>query len=365
MLYQYIFYVYIGILSLIIIVWTGFTAFTSIKIRKKPEFKKYDPKVIVIMPCKGEDLELEKGLKSILEQDYPKDRYDLITVVESEKDPALKIIKKIGIRYILSENICAKCSGKVRSLTTAFTKFRSYDVFVTVDSDAYCKRDWLRSLVEPLSDKRIGVTTTFPYFKPVGKANFWTKVKLVWGFIGNGLMENDITRFAWGGSMAFRKEFLDSKSLKIFSEALSDDITISSIAREKKLDIFYVNKRIIYIPSKTDFDEFKEWSIRQTALTFIADKRVFNYGVALCLINMVVFLSGIILAFEFSYIFLIFLLPFFYGIIRLMIRVENKDRSPMLIFIYLLLNYIYLINLLAAKNKKTITWRGITYELEQ
>ena len=42
------------------------------------------------------------------------------------------------------------------------TKFPDKEVYVMADSDTVLPTDWLRYLVNPLMDKAIGVTTTYP-----------------------------------------------------------------------------------------------------------------------------------------------------------------------------------------------------------
>ena len=37
--------------------------------------------------------------------------------------------------------------------------------------------DWLRYLVNPLMDKAIGVTTTYPIYEPIENSNIWSKIK--------------------------------------------------------------------------------------------------------------------------------------------------------------------------------------------
>ena len=46
----------------------------------------YRPKTVLIVPCKGIDLDFEKNIKSFFEQDF--NNYLLWFVVESEDDPA-------------------------------------------------------------------------------------------------------------------------------------------------------------------------------------------------------------------------------------------------------------------------------------
>ena len=50
--------------------------------------------VSIIAPCRGFDEDLEENLSALFRQDFP--RYEVIFVVDDEKDEAVEIIKKIS-----------------------------------------------------------------------------------------------------------------------------------------------------------------------------------------------------------------------------------------------------------------------------
>jgi len=80
-------------------------------------------------------------------------------------------------------------------------------------------------------------------------------------------MESNITRFAWGGSLAFRSDLLEDEDLKEFSSSISDDISLLNICRRKGLKVAYVKDARVLIHSNDNFKIFLEWSNRQTALS--------------------------------------------------------------------------------------------------
>ena len=94
---------------------------------------KRKPKILLMVPCKGTDIGLERNLRSAMAQDYP--NYRAIAIVQSTGDPAFKSIKSSGIDYIIGNFKCRNCSGKVRNLATAIKRFRNYDAYCILDSD--------------------------------------------------------------------------------------------------------------------------------------------------------------------------------------------------------------------------------------
>ncbi len=348
--------------SFLALVWLGLVLIALSGFLKKEEtypVQKRLGKVLVMVPCKGRDVTIERNLRSLTQQDY--ESYDLVAIVDSKNDGALPVIKKLGIRYILSSKNPKGASGKVRAQATALRRFRNYDIYVNIDSDVECKSNHIRELVAPLSDKSIGVSTAYPYFVPVG--GFWSVVKMVWGFVGNGMMESRVTRFPWGGSFAFRKDLIGPKELGVFERGISDDITIEYFVKRRGLGIAYVDKKSINVNVDDSFASFLEWSNRQTALTILKTRKVLYYGLAFYGAQALLLVSGIALSVFVSPLYAIFLLPFVIGVIKTFTR--SRCSYALLIPICFMINFMSLTNLLAASRMKSIEWRGAKYDLKK
>lgn len=319
----------------------------------------YEPKTLVMIPCRGVDYSLRENIASIADQDYS--NFDIIAIVDEETDPSVDTIRELSIPCIITSAECDSCSGKVRALSTAIEKNPGYDVYVICDSDITVNREWLRNLVSPLADPQVGLSTTFPFFNPVG--GFWSKIKAVWGIVGQSLMESRLTRFGWGGSLAFRKDLLDPESFRLFSESVSDDTALSSISSGKGLRISYSRKAQPTINSPDDFETFFEWSNRQTALSISATRRVFHFGLIVYISSILVFISAILLTLLYSDYFALLFLPTVLSIYN------NARRShrffPLLVLITPVLPFLFLINLLVANSMDDIEWRGRTYRLQK
>lgn len=313
-------------------------------------------RVLAIVPCKGSDVTLGQNLISIKNQDYK--NYKVVAVVDNKGDTAVHSIKKAGIDYIISSESYRKGSGKVAAIATAMRKFRDFDIYAVIDSDVLCSKSHVSGLVAPLRDKNIGVSTAYPYFNPVG--GFWSFVKMAWGFVGNGMMESRLTRFVWGGSMAFRKSLVGSKEFKVFEKAVSDDMAISHFAKEKGLKIAFVNRHSITVNADDNFARFKEWSNRQTALSILGSRKVLHYGLLFYSAQVLLLVFGIALSF-YSLWYLALLLPFAIGVAKTYRRSRRTYLS--ILPISFLMNFIFLANLIKGAGMREIEWRGSRYRL--
>jgi cellulose synthase/poly-beta-1,6-N-acetylglucosamine synthase-like glycosyltransferase len=318
--------------------------------------KDFFPKVLVMVPCKGLDIGLERNLKSIKNQKYG--NFEILAIVDNEKDIALKVIKKAGLDYITTSKKFCRGSGKVNALSTAIAANSDYDVYVIADSDINVERSWLSKLIAPLADKRVGLSTSYPYFKATG--GFWSRVKMVWGFVGNGMLESKLLRFGWGGSLAFRKEIIAGKVAR-FSRYLSDDIAITDFVKEKGLELAYVPSAAPIVETKDTRTTFWEWANRQTAFSIRGNRKNFQFGVVFYLFDNVLLVSGVLLSIFVSYMFILLLVPRSIGIMKLRRRLRQSCRG--FFIIALAMPAIFLVNLLIANNMQSIEWRGRKYSV--
>ncbi len=317
---------------------------------------KYAPRVLVIVPCKGTDIQLARNLIAAGNQDYG--RYDIIVVADSARDPSMREIRKAGLKHITLD-FESNGSRKVRSLSTALSRYRSYDAYALLDSDVLVGPDWLRELVAPLSDRKVGISTTFPVFEPVGKG-FWSRAKKAWGFVGQSLMRSDRTAFGWGGSLAFRRSLISGKEdFRYFSNSISDDVALSNISKRKGLRIAYVESATPIVQVKESASSFFEWSTRQTVFALIGNPSLFYYGVAFYTASALLELSAIVMAVLVSPLFLLLITP----IIIRAIKLHSVSGDAALLPMPFMMDFIYLFNMLRAKSMSTITWRGVKYSV--
>jgi len=324
--------------------------------------KEYTPRVLVILPAKGHDLYQEDNFLSLKKQDYG--NYNLIAVVDSINDPAAKTARRLGIHTLVAKGKCSACSGKNRAIAYALRRFKDYDVYVIADSDVMAKKDWLSKLIAPLSNPGIGISTTFPTFMPADHS-IWSYVKMLWGLVGKSLMSSRLTRFGWGGSLAFKKDIADEKLLYMLTRskyAVSDDISITKRAKELGLSIEYVKdaEPVVYI--KETRESFIEWANRQTALTLLGYKNNLYIGVAYYSAELLLFASGIIMPFTVNPIFTVLLLHFVISEYKAFVR--SPIRPPVLFLVAMAMPALYLYNLLKASRMRNITWRGRIYAIK-
>jgi ceramide glucosyltransferase len=124
----------------------------------------FAPSVSILKPIKGLDPEAFKNFASFCEQDYP--CFELLFGASEPQEPAIAVVEQLQraypereIRLVVGPTFG---SNRKASLLHHLTKQAQYETLVISDSDMRVRPDYLRRVVAPLADDRIGLVTC-PY----------------------------------------------------------------------------------------------------------------------------------------------------------------------------------------------------------
>ena len=182
--------------------------------------------VSILKPLKGVDPGMYESLRSQCQQDYPE--YEIIFGVNESADPAVELVKQLQAEFpqrairlkVCSDNLGANI--KVSNLVQMMKEAR-YENIIVSDSDIRVEPDYLRRVVGPLGDPKIGLVTCL--YRGVPASTLGSRLEslgistdFVPGVLVARQIENGI-RFGLGSTLAFRRR--DLKAIGGF-EAIAD-----------------------------------------------------------------------------------------------------------------------------------------------
>ncbi|MCI0337009.1 MAG: glycosyltransferase family 2 protein [Acidobacteria bacterium] len=355
---------------------------------------RYQPKAVIIVPCKDLEHDFEENIRALFLQEYRD--YEIIFVTESESDPAYAALSKLikHCRRSAWMVVAGEAKGrgqKVHNLCAAIEMLNSIDrraeVLVFADSDARPTRQWLAELVAPLGDTTIGATTGFRWYLPARAARwfggrFATLLLSVWNASALSLL-GERSGFAWGGSMAIRRENFEKLGIRRrWQGAVSDDYVLTAAIHEAGQRIKFIPQCLVASYADATLKELLEFTTRQIRITRVYSPRVWKIAcITHCLYNFT-FWAGMVWLVAGSYHGLInqtlaflligiFVLGAISGWIRAGVAANllraDRERAQQIWWAYALLgpaaSLVYLYNVIASTRTRRIIWRGIGYEM--
>ena len=351
----------------------------------------YTPFVSIIAPCRGLEDGLRENLEALCKQSYPV--FEIIFVTDRADDPSLKVINELIAAYeaspcsmrMLIAGEASDRGQKVHNLSVAVSRVDSQsEVLVFVDTDARPESDWLRSLVAPLHDERIGAATGYRWFIPE-RGGFASHLRSVWNAsIASALGEREDKNFCWGGSTAIRKTtFARLEVAKHWQGTISDDFALTRVLQNAKMPIHFVPACLVASVGDCNATELLEFTNRQLKITRVYAAHLWQPLLIGSLLFCGVFFGGLVLLFVratlgwsyevlFALLFIIYLLGAAKAFIRLKAVANllgSYEKSlwktwPAHLLLWPLASALFSWNALVAAGSRRLKWRGITYELK-
>jgi len=228
----------------------------------------YDcPKTVICLNLRGLDPFLATALPALLNQDYP--NYDVIIVVDHPDDPVYALAEEVirasnknNVKLGVLKNRKETCSLVNSSLIqTIQNNLNDYEVVAMIDADAMPHKTWLRELVAPLRNKKVGAVTGQRWYFPP-RANMGDLIRYIWNI--PAVLQMIYFQIPWGGSLAIRIDVLQKCNvLDYYEKALVQDVPLFDILKKQGYTIEFVPSVLMINRESVTLSSLVPWIQRQ------------------------------------------------------------------------------------------------------
>jgi ceramide glucosyltransferase len=368
------------------LLWQGIQWLAYVRRRLKTDPGFYAPRTAVICPCRGMEPGLERNLVSLCEFDHQ--NYEVFLVLASESDHAYSTVKRVAATSKVKVNIVIagkpeNCSEKVNNLRVVVEQLPpEFEVLVFADSDGRPGKSWLHHLVAPLTDSRIGATTTMRWFIP-NQNDLPTALLAAWNASVVTMLGGHEKNFCWGGGTAIRRAIFEQIGmLDVWQHSFSDDYSLTMMIERTGRQIVFLPECLTPSYAQADFAGLLEFTARQVRITRVYRPQMWAKAFATHFLYCLTLVLGFLLALELTvasrpafHVTTLVVLPMLLAAIRGALRVVGVTealpgvRSVVMAqsWIYILLPtvvpFLYLWNFFTSLIGRRLKWRGIEYEL--
>lgn len=223
------------------------------KLKYKKDEKYADEFISVIVPFRNEEKNIANTYKNLIEQNYPKEKYEIIFVNDSSDDISLQIIKNFpkveNVIIISVPNDYSANAHKKRAIRFGIENSKG-EIIVSTDADCIHKKDWLKNLLNYFDEKTGFVSGPVEF---VSDEKLFSKMQRLEfaGLVitGAGLIGSGSPTICNAANIAYRKKVFDEVGGFVYEMSLSsgdDELLMQKIHRDTNYKIkFALDKNAI------------------------------------------------------------------------------------------------------------------------
>jgi ceramide glucosyltransferase len=250
-------------LSAIPFVYYCIAIFSTLRFFRSSRFAAHDflPPISNLKPVKGLDPDAYENYASFCRQDYP--NYEILFCVDAN-DPAMPTIERLKSDFpqtqirIVAGSRRNGTNDKVSRLARLVEESR-YEHLVISDSDVRVEPTYLRKLVAPLRDSRVGAVTCFyvpssettlvQRLQDIGMlSDFYPGILVAWQLDG--------IKFALGPTICTTRRNLDEfGGYAALENQPADDLQVGRLIAEHGHEVVLLNYSVSTVP---DYDSLRE-----------------------------------------------------------------------------------------------------------
>jgi len=227
------------------------------------------PPVSVLKPVHGNEARMKENIESFFQQNYAE--YEILFAADEPDDAALPVIREICARYphVPSRILITGQPSWPNAPNYCFhhlTEIAAHDILVTSDSDVEVGPNYLRDVVAPLLDPKVGAVTCI--FRGKSAGGIWGALDAIGmsvEFTAGVLIANFLEgmKFGLGPTIALRKDSI-GKIGGYFAvrEYLSNDFVVGNFIHKAGFQVVLSSHVVDHISPSMTFRRMWERQLR-------------------------------------------------------------------------------------------------------
>lgn len=225
------------------------------------------PFVSVVVAVKNEEEHIFECVESLIRQDYPADRYEIIIVDDHSEDDTIRRISGFDDIRVISQKTGR--NGKKEAVITG-VKHAKGEIILMTDGDCVATSGWISAMVETLASKDAQMVTGPVSFVQKTPGSFIERYQILeqsaLNVITGAGLKTGLVLSASGANMGFRKDvfstldpYQDNRNL-----ASGDDVFLVQAARHHKMHVVYCHHKnaVVFTGAVPAFSQLVRQRIR-------------------------------------------------------------------------------------------------------
>ncbi|KAF3890375.1 MULTISPECIES: bacteriohopanetetrol glucosamine biosynthesis glycosyltransferase HpnI [Nostocales] len=236
----------------------------------------FHPPVTILKPICGLDINTYENFASFCKQDYPE--YQIIFSVRDERDPCIAVVNTIikdfpdlDIRLAIGDRTIGT-NHKVSNLANAQAESK-YSFLVLADSDVQVRPDYLKQVIQPMSDSSVGVVTCLYRPQVRGWVAIFEAIGISTEYLAGVLVARYIEgmNFALGPTIAIRTNVLEEiGGFQAIADYLADDFQLGYLSARAGYTVVLSNYIIDHAIATENFIDLIQRQIRWNCCTRVS-----------------------------------------------------------------------------------------------
>lgn len=231
------------------------------------------PPVSVLKPVHGMEAQLQENIESFFRQDYPD--YEILFAADSSDDEALDVVREVCARYPqIRSRILITGTPWPNPVVYSFHRLAeaaAHDILVTSDSDVEVDRSYLREVVAPLLDPKVGALTCVYRGKNAagifsGLTAIGMSVEMMAGVLVANMLEG--MKFGLGPTTVLRKDSLAAiRGYAALKDYIAYDFAIGNLIAKAGYKVVLSGHVIDHVVNQKSFREMWRNQLRWAQTT--------------------------------------------------------------------------------------------------